>query len=369
LNFCKGEIVVKKVLSKLALVLVVVIAFLGFGAGPSAHAEQVQMRCANSPGDDERINSAITASAAGSEIVLQGQCLIDGTIKLLGQRKYRGESRSGTSIRQADGANLPAMLASDSYLDNVPFTGLPITIESLSLDGNRDANPRGGDVLVLRAWQSTVHDVEILGAPRHGIRLTNLSANGTALGNTQVNGRINANHIFGSGGSGVFVEDTGNSVTDWQLTDNWIGDSGADGIAMANSAGWMIQRNHLYGNGRAAIVAERLFGTTVSDNFIEDFTSIGLRATVQGEAASTISGNRIFRSNGGAGTFLSLRVNYGTGNVVVTGNAIRGNGTGVGLDFQLGSGAGCTVASTGNLVTGVSTPRQVGSGVTVTAGV
>ena len=158
-------------------------------------------------------------------------------------------------------------------------------------------------------------------------------------------------------------------MTDWQLTDNWIADSGTDGIGMDNAAGWIIERNHLYGNGRAAIAAERLFGSTVSDNFIEDFTSNGLQVSLQGEAASTIADNRIFRSNGGAGTFLALRVNYGTGNVVVTGNAVRGNGTGIGLDYQLGAGTGCTVSSTGNLVTGVATPRRAATGVTVTAGV
>lgn len=272
-------------------------------------------------------------------------------------------------IRQADGANLPALLASDSFLDDDSYTGMPVTIRGVSLDGNRAGNPRGGDVLVVRSWQSVIEDVEIRGATRHGIRLTNVSANGTALLNTQVNGRIVGNHIAESGGRGIYVEDTGNSVTDWQLLDNWIADSGSDAVALDNTAGWIIQRNHIYGTGGAAIAAQRLFGSTISDNYIEDFVTNGLQVSLQGEAASTIIGNRIFRFNGGGGTFLAMRVNYGTGNAAVMGNTIRGNGTGVGLDYQLAPGTTLSVTSTGNLVTGVGTPRRAAVGVTVTAGI
>ncbi|GIG87946.1 right-handed parallel beta-helix repeat-containing protein [Plantactinospora endophytica] len=360
----------KKLVPALSVICVVsvVLMLAPFGVMAPAHAEQVTIACANTVSDDENLNSAIAASSPGDEIVIDGPCLIDGRIKLLGERSYRGLSRAGTVIRQADGANLPAMLASDSYLDNDPYTGAPIAVRSVSLDGNRAGNPRAGDVLVVRSWQSVIEDVEILGAARHGIRLTNLSADGTALVNTQVNGRIVGNHIGESGGRGIFVEDTGNSVTDWQLLDNWIADSGADGIALDNTAGWMVQRNHVYGTSGAAIAAQRLFGSTVSDNYIEDFVTVGLQVSVQGEAASTIAGNRIFRFNGGGGTFLALRVNYGTGNATVVGNTIRGNGSGVGLDYQLASGTTLSVASTGNLVTGVTTPRRAATGVTVTAG-
>ncbi|MEU1601982.1 right-handed parallel beta-helix repeat-containing protein [Micromonospora matsumotoense] len=326
------------------------------------------MSCANDTGDDERINRAVAASAAGDEIVLRGSCLVDDTIRLAGERTYRGESRAGTVIRQADGANLDALLASDSYLDDVPFTGMPVTIRGLTIDGNRDRNPGAGDALVIRAWQSRIDDLVIMGSNRHGIRITNRSANGTALGNTQVNGVVSGNHIEGSGGHGIYVEDSGNSVTDWQLVDNWIADSGLGGITLENAAGWMVQRNHVYAVGGIALTAERLFGTSIADNYIEDFVGSGLRVSVQGEAASTIAGNRVFKSNGGTGTFVQIRVNYGTGNLVVSGNAIRGNGAGTGIDYQVGPGDGLVVAATGNLITAVGTSRRVGAGVSISAG-
>lgn len=351
------------------LTLAVVVLMAGvLSSEPAWGADRVELVCANDTGDDERINAALGGSDPGSEVVLTGTCLIDGTVRLVGDRTLRGGSRTGAVIRQAAGANLDAMLASDSYLDNVPWTGDPVTVRSLSLVADRDTNPGAHDALVLRSWQSVVEDVRIEGATRHGIRVTNLSANGTALTNTQVNGRIVGNHIEGSGARGVHVEDTGNAVTDWQLLDNWIADSGTDGIGMDNAAGWLVRGNHVYGVGRVALWAERLFGSSITDNYLEDFAESGIRLSVQGDVASTVSGNRVFDFSGGTGTFLETRVNYGTGNLAVIGNTVRGNGSGVGLDYQLGPGAGLVVTSTGNLVTEVATPRRTGAGVTVTSG-
>ncbi|WP_433262132.1 right-handed parallel beta-helix repeat-containing protein [Actinosynnema sp. CS-041913] len=334
-------------------------------SGQAQAEERTNLLCANNTGDDERINAATAASSPGDEIVLRGTCLIDRTVRLAGDRTYRGLSRSGTVIRQAPGANLDAMLASDSYLDNVPWTGAPVTLRSLTLFADRANNPRARDGLVLRSWQAVVEDVVVRESNRHGIRVTNLSANRTALTTTQVNGRITGSHIAGSGGRGVHVEDTGNAVTDWQLLDNWVEDSGADGIGLDNAAGWLIRGNHVYGVGGVAVWAERLFGSSITDNYLEDFTTSGIRVSVQGEAASTVSGNRVFKANGGSGTFVETRVNYGVGNLAVVGNTIRGNGSGVGLDFR---GPNLVVTSTGNLVTGVDTPRRVGPGVSLSAG-
>jgi putative cofactor-binding repeat protein len=216
---------------------------------------------------------------------------------------------------------------------------------------------------------SVLEDVQIADSNRHAVRVTNLSANGTPLTNTQVNGRISGNQINDSGGSGLYVEDTGNSVTDWQLKDNYFAVTGANGIEMDNAAGWMITGNHIYGvGGDVALNADRLFGSSISDNYIEDFGATGVLVRAQGDAASTIANNRIFKFNDGAGTFLHVEGRYGTPNVAVTGNTIRGNGTGIGLDYQKGDADGLVVTSTGNLVSDVSTQRQVGDGVTLDAG-
>ncbi len=334
-----------------------------------ADAERT-VQCRNNVRDAQLINRRIANSQPGDEIIFEGPCLVNQTIKLLGDRAYRGRSRTGTTIMQADGANLPAIFASDSYLDNSPTTGLPIALRSLTVDGNVENNPTAGDSIVIRSWQTVVEDIEINGSVRHGIRLTSVSADGTRLTNTEVNGRISSMQINRSGGSGLYVEDPGNSVTDWQFKDSYVAGTGADGVHMDNVAGWLITGNHIYGvDGDHALWANRLYGSSISDNYIEDFGTVGILARVQGGAASVIANNRIFKFNDGTGTFLLVEGNYSNAKAAVTGNAIRGNGEGIGIEYRKGNAVSLEVTSTGNLVTDVTTPRVVGEGVILNPGV
>lgn len=234
---------------------------------------------------------------------------------------------------------------------------------------------------------STVDNLYITGFGRDGIQLTNPSEDGIGLTSTQVNGRIVGCMIEDSGRHGIYVRDPvpGNANTDWQALDNYIAGAGADGIRLENAAGWMIARNHLYGVERNSIHAERLWGTSITDNYVEDFgrsqkpgTYYGVFGSLQGDdSASTIANNRIFEFGGAPNAsstyvFVGITGNYGTGAISVTGNAIRGplptkpNTTG--FSFTKGEADGVRVTSTGNLVGSVETDRFVGKGVKVDAG-
>ncbi len=344
---------------------------------------QVNVTCNNTPSDAATINSAIAGSAVGAEVVISGSCLINQTVKLLGDRAYRGLGRTGTILRQAGGANLVALLASDTFLDNTPYTGLPVSVQHLRLDGNRaDNNQKGTAGIILRSWLTVVEDVYITGMSGDGLRLTNPSANGTRLQTSQVNGRITGNFIDDSGRYGLSVEDPENAVTDWILNDNWIGRSGMDGIHLENAAGWIIERNHIWDVPHTAIYANRLFGTSLSNNFIEGFgetvqagTWCGIQATVQGGAASTIMGNRIFNLGGektpaSVYRYLAVSTNYDTGVISVVGNTIRGSdtGRGIGLYYTSQGNTRLIVTSAGNAVENVHTKQFVGAGVTLSSG-
>jgi hypothetical protein len=361
----------------------VLVGLLVCAAATGEAAEAIIVVGTNTAADAGAINTAIAASPEGSEVVLRGTFLITETIRLLGHRSLRGESRTGTVLKQADGANLPALMASSVYLDNTSWTGTPVTVRSLTLDGNRRNNAgTPTDGLVLRAWLSAVEDVYTTNMGGDGLRLTSLSDNGTGLKTSQVNGRISDCFIERSGRHGVHIEDPGNAVTDWILRDNWIASSGVDGIHMDNAAGWIVERNHIYGVAQHAIYANRLFATSICDNYLEGFgeteekgTWCGILARVQGGAASTIAHNRISNFGGekqpdSEYRYLAVTVNYGTGVVSVTGNAIRGGGTprGTGLHYATPEKAALVVASSGNVVVAVNTPRFVGARVTVDAG-
>lgn len=353
-----------------------------FALGGSGHAAVVNVYCRNTTADAIILNEAIAHSRVGDLIWIHGACLVDRTIVLNGDRSYQGDSRTGTIIRQANGANLPALLASDSWATDSPTTGDPIRISDLTLDGNSAANG-GTNALMIRSWLTVIEDLQVENAPGDGIQLTNLSKNNVALTNTQVNGRISNCFVTNSGGNGIHIVDTGNSVTDWDLLDSWVASSGKSAIYMDNAAGWKIRGNHVYGNPQHGIFANRCYGTTIDSNYVEDFgdpggsesTSYGIACTVQGDAASVISGNKVFQFNGepSTGNFVYIgvpQVNYSTGVLNVVDNVIRGaNGPhDTGLSYQIGNGQGLLLLSHDNNVQEAGVPRVVGPGVTLVEG-
>ena len=359
--------------------------FLLLSAMTIAHAATVDVTCsANASTDASTLNNAISASGTGDAIHVHGTCIVNATIVLAGNRSYLGDSRSGTVIQQAPGTNLAAMVASDSWVNNATTTGSPIRIAHMTLDANKANNTTASThALVIRSWLSAIEDLVVENARGDGIRVSNPSANNTLLTNTQVNGRIVHCYVTGFNGIGIHVVDNGNSVTDWDLLENQVsGGGGQSTIYLDDAAGWRISGNHVYAVQQHAIYASRCFGTSIESNYIENFggaggssnTYYGIACTLQGSVASVIAGNKIFMFNGepGAGSLIFIgvpTVNYGAGEVSVTGNAIYGQGgtAETGLSYKLGGGASLNVLSNNN-VQNVGTARYVGSGVTMVTG-
>ena len=353
----------------------IVTALSLFFFSSSAWASPIDVNCSDSTADTLRLTRAIEHSHSGDLIQIHGVCRIDKTISLLGDRTYVGDSRTGTVLRQAEGANLPALLASDSWVDDVDYTGAPIRIAHLTLDGASTSNS-GTNVLVIRSWLTVLDDLLIENAPADGLQITNLSRSQVGLKTSQVNGRISNIFVLDSGANGIHVVDTQNSVTDWNLVDSWVADSGKSAIYLGNAAGWTVRGNHLWGVQNHAIYAERCFSTSIEQNYIEDFgdagngTFYGIACTMNGGAASVIGNNRIFMLNGepAQGKFIYVGapvVNYGTGQLNVTGNTILGAGKAadIGMAFERNGGYGFNLLSSGNNVQGVHTDRVVGPGV------
>jgi Right handed beta helix region len=362
-------------------------AVISAEAGQNAAAQQAipaapdqpsaaTVTCTDSTSDATTLQQAINSSSPGALIAISGTCLLTQGIVFLGDRTYAGYNTAGTVLEQ-DGA-MSYVLASQAYADNSPDTGNPVTIRDLTVACNGSGTTDG--IIVLN-WQADVQDVDVSNCGGSGIVDTNTTANGNAIGNTSVNSRFDNNFISNSGRYGFEVYDSQNSVTDGYLEDNQIAGSGLDAIQLGNASGWDISGNHLYGDARDGICASRLYGTTISDNYIEDFgygqtsgTWSGITATVQGSIGSAIFGNKIFNNVGeGAGAkyiYLSItRTTYGTGYLAVTGNVIVGDqSSDVGLSFSGGSNK-LVVASSGNEVANVGTAYSGTASVTKTAGI
>jgi hypothetical protein len=352
-----------------------------FLASPAAFAAEVNLNCTGKTTDTALLNNGITGSHFGDDIHIHGTCLIDGTIVLDGDRTYQGDSRTGTIIRQAAGSNLAAMLASDSWASDSHYTGDPIRIAHLTLDGNSSVNS-GTTNLIIRSWLTTLEDLQIEYAPADGLQITNLSKNKIPLKNSQVNGHISNLFVTNSGADGIHIVDTRNSLTDWSLLDSWVAISGASAIYMDNAAGWTVRGNHVYGVKQDAIFAKNCWATSIDGNYVEGFgadgnsTWYGIACTVNGvPGATVISNNKVFMfaKEPSSGSFVYIgipQVNYGIGEVNVEGNVIHGAGTDsdIGLSYQLGGGNGLNIISSGNNVDHVHVERAVGEGVKLVPG-
>lgn len=332
--------------------------------------------CQDNASDAAKIQAVIDASAPGTLIQISGTCLLTTGIVLAGDRSYAGGSTTGTVLRQA--GPMSFVLASRAYVADSRTTGDPLQIRDLTVACDGSGGTNG---IVILDWQADVQQVDVQGCGGSGIVDTSVTQNGRAITNTSVNSRFQNDFISNSGRYGFEVLDPVNAVTDGFFTDNQVAESGADGVYLENSAGWVITGNHLYGDGADGIDAARLYGTTISANYIEDFGSVrqsgtwyGIVGTAQGDLGSVIAGNKVFNDTGempGARyIYIAVTVtNYGTGHLSVSGNVIQ---TVAGTDqafFFNGAPHALVVASAANEVSGPGTPSTQGANVTLNTGI
>ena len=269
------------------------------------------------------------------------------------------------------------VMASAAFVNNDSTTGAPLTVQRLTV-----ACSGGGqtDGIVILNWQADVHDVNVSNCGGSGMVDTSQTADGRSITNTSVNSRFVDNSISGSGANGFRVIDNSNAVTDGYLVDNQIASSRGNAIEMANAAGWRISGNHLYNDVTNGILAERMYGTTISGNYIEDFASrqtdgtwYGIAGSAQDGYGSTIYGNNVFNEVGENGNarhiYIAItRTNTGTGYVSVTGNMIVGASmSDVAFSFN-GGVHNLIVTSSGNSVRNVGLIIQHSGSVRVSAG-
>jgi Right handed beta helix region len=344
-------------------------------ANPGSGPFVVPVACHGDSSDADTLQRAINASSSGATIAIGGLCRLTKSITLLPDRSYTGSTPTGTVLRQA--ASMDFVLASSGYVHNYSSTGDPLSLRDLTVACNGSGQTNG--IIVLN-WLADVEHVNVTDCGGSGIVDSSRTANGTLITNTSVNSRFDNNFISGSGRYGFYVNDPETSVTDGYLEDNQIASSGGDAIHMDDSSGWTITGNHLYGVGQNAIYASRLYGTTISDNYIEDFGSkqnsgtwYGIEATAQGDTGSTISGNKVFNNNGESRSakyiYIGItQVNSGTSYLAVNGNVIVGvRPDDVGLSVSGGSHH-LVVASQGNEIANVGTATRHYGNVIITGG-
>jgi hypothetical protein len=381
------------------------------------HGRRMDVACHNVD-DTALLIQVIRSSARGDSIHISGTCRVNQTIPLLGGRSYSGSDTDGSRIVQADGANLPALAASEAWLGEHKAPDLPTRIAHLTLDGNSQANV-GTHALVLQAWQVEVYDVCVLNAPEDAIRVTSLRAEMRKGG--RADQPQSKNHF-----SKLFIERAGNigfhvvddlqelGVINGHLLDSWVSTTGGSGVLLGNAAGWQVRGVHTYDSGEHAIIGLRCSGSSFTENYIEDYGHFGTprsrtaaSTTVLDEmgakqsmwhgrmwyglacyllpgadekSATVMAHNRIFNDMTGKYTkddgnttvriFAALAVpdivdgqgeGVPTGRLVVTGNAIAGGNRRftTGEMYNAGNGKVLQVSSKDNQIFGVRRLRNV----------
>jgi hypothetical protein len=348
---------------------------LGACSSSAVNAGVAAVTCHDDASDAARIQSAIDASGPGTVIQIGGgTCLLTRGLVLTGNRTYAGASTTGTVLKQA--GSMGYLLASSDYTGNSTSTGDPLQIRDLTVacSGTGDT-----DGIVILNWQVNVQQVDVHDCGGNGITDTSVPANDKPIANTSVNSRFENDFISDSGKYGFAVIDPANAVTDGFFTDNQVADSGADGVYLQNAGGWNITGNHLYGDGEDGIDAERLYGTTVASNYIEDFgtgrpsgTWYGIHGTAQDGSGSVILGNKVFNTGERAGVryaFIAVTAaNSGTGHLAVSANVVQTVADQDEAFYFSGAPHQLVVASAANQVSGPGAVRTLGGGVTITSG-
>jgi hypothetical protein len=340
-----------------------------------------QVTCSDASGDSTTLSDAIAGMPQGGTLFIAGTCYLTEPLVLTGGLTYEGTTGNGANdgigtvlAQHFSGSYL---VANDAYANNTASdgTGAPLTVQDLAI--NCDSSSTDG--LVLMAWQVIVDHVDVSGC-ESGIVDTNMDAAGTAIpsGDTSVNSRFDDNFIQDSADYGFYVDDSGNAVTDGFFEDNLVAGSSLNQVELDNAAGWNVSGNHLYldsaSTSEDGIYANRLFGTTINDNYIENFgvdqTSgswYGILATNQCNIGSTIDDNKVFNDKGESTAlsyyYLAVTQNSSdcAGYLTVNGNVIYDETTGnnaTGMYFK-GNGTACslTIGSAGNIIEGVATQR------------
>jgi Pectate lyase superfamily protein len=296
--------------------------------------------------DDTRaISAAIAAAPGGTVYFPPGIYVVSKTLVLKAGSTYRGSNPNSSVIKQANDANLIAVMADENYEAKRPTSSSGIQIEDLGIDGNSQNNKHGHGLLLM-VDRSLVRHVLVDFPAEAGIVLIDQNIGGSIITNPAVENRIEDCTITQPGTYGIWVVDTNHSgrQTDGYMLNNVVKNAlGTWGIRVERAAGWFIANNHVYHSAQNAIYLSHAECTYFYCNEIDhfgltkvpprqyfglqvDFLMGGFRPSVfMGNVSATWEGlypqnsYNYFQFNGDK---------YGQSNAVVVGNAIHNDPVG-----------------------------------------
>lgn len=330
--------------------------------------------------DTAAIQATIDSSVAGSRIYFPpGTYLVSAIISLKKSRFYFGADRELSVVKMANGTNLDAVMASETWLSTTSTAAdNPIHLSQLGINGNKSNQTAGlGHGLALVTFWNHIEHLEIINTLGNGLHLSSARRDGTEISGSAVECHVSHIAVRSPNGYGIRVHDPTPSVQ--TITDGWLIDcivqsAGADGIRVDCSAGWLIQGCHLYGLPQHGIHMGRADSTRVIGNYVESWGSSSTAGTygaiVLGDNATTwiggpnpsiIADNTAYYASGAAagtnirGILISTSLATNS-HVVISGNALNSNGFYIGIKIQnQGVTSISTITTSSNLVSNWAT--------------
>ena len=313
----------------------------------------------------------------------------DRTIVIPFQRHLAGQTTGqaqGTTIRQATGAAIQgAILTTQAWHESRSFSGNPVMIADLRIDGNR-ANCPGSDAagITLLNYHSIVRHVSVVRAPGDGISLRDRGRDGvTVIQNSASENRIESCNVTDVGRHAYYAQCaiTSTANQDGFLTNCTGSQTGGDLIRIDRAAGWLVRGNHGYTVGQHGLYLQRCWATRIAENYVEDFGRVnaaggvynGIAVFQLGGRASHVMSNSVSTSEpAGTAVFRGLFLvgqNGQAAALTCVGNELYGGGStrGRGLVAQVEPNATLALNEGLNHVRNfTSVPTSFGVGVTLT---
>lgn len=258
-----------------------------------------------------------------------------------------GAGVARTTLFQAPGADLDAMVASTKWVENRAFAQVPSFVADLRLDG-RAADQGGGlgHGLLLMTFGSLVQRVSVVDTRGDGFHLANGTADGTQIGNDAPENRYvdcEARFCGGYGLHAPFTPGSGPPGTTDTFVERFICQQpGLGYIRSARAGGWKITAAQLYSTTEPAPTLEHgvdlqgCYGTTVADCNIDTWGAAGGDRPWAGVRAQGLTGRpTVIVGNvletkvepEGSAALTAILVQAAVGQVAhwnVTGNAVHG---------------------------------------------
>jgi len=282
--------------------------------------------------DSAAIQTCINASTNNSIIFFPpGTCIVGTTIVLLENRTYLGTNSS--TIKMKNGANLVAVLASHEWITNQTFSGAPVKIANLVIDGNRSNNSSGNGI-VLMNYGSIIRECIVQECAGEGIMLSSVNQLGTSISNTCVEDRVESCKITNCSGYGIYGHDLSGKLTDAYIESCVVSGTTLDAILSERSTNFFVSRNNCYDCQSNGITLLNCYNTFVIDNTVNGYGQdsggsgfiSGIGCVIIGHAI--VEGNTVTTSEPASGYhYQHLSITFGGltyTRCIMTGNIIYG---------------------------------------------